>query len=86
MNQWTQSETRYIDMKVWDACAGVIVKESLEGRTCYGGLDLSSTQDITALSLLFPDENKLHNLSWFWIPEDTMQEKERKDRVPYGLW
>lgn len=32
-------------MEKWDACAFKVKKEDLEGRVCYGGLDLSSTTD-----------------------------------------
>ena len=41
-------------MEKWDACAFKVDAEELEGRVCYGGLDLSSTTDITAFVLVFP--------------------------------
>ena len=41
-------------MDKWDACAFKVTEESLRGRVCYGGLDLSSTTDITAFVLVFP--------------------------------
>ena len=50
-------------------------EEDLEGRICYGGLDLSSTTDITAFVLVFPPEDeddKYCILPYFWIPEDTL--------------
>ena len=49
--------------------------EALKGRDCYGGLDLSSTGDITAFVLMFPPrvpEEKYIMLPFFWIPEDTI--------------
>lgn len=57
-----------------------------EGRDCYGGLDLSATTDITALALLFPIDELVHALPWFWIPADNIRERSMRDRVPYGEW
>ena len=59
-------------------------------RVCYGGLDLSSTTDITAFVLVFPPiPTKMINtyiLPYFWFPEDTLYSRVRKDHVPYDLW
>ena len=51
-------------MEKWDCCKTDFKPEDLKGRVCYGGLDLSSTTDITAFVLVFPpiegDEQLLH--------------------------
>ncbi len=63
-------------MEKWNACDFKIDEKSLEGRVCYGGLDLSSTTDITAFVLVFPpeDENdRYYILPYFWIPEDNIK-------------
>ena len=52
LNQWTSQESRWLDMTAWDRCGGEL--PDLSGRVCYGGLDLASTTDIAALSLVFP--------------------------------
>ena len=57
LNQWVKQSTRWIQMDKWDACAFLVNEEELIGRTCYGGLDLSSTSDITAFVLVFPPRN-----------------------------
>ena len=60
----------------------------MEGRVCYGGLDLSSTTDITAFVLVFPpldEDDKFCILPYFWIPEDTMELRVRRDHVPYYI-
>ena len=76
-------------MDKWDACAFPVNEEELIGRTCYGGLDLSSTSDITAFVLVFPprnDEEKYIILPYCWIPEDNMRLRVRRDHVPYDVW
>jgi phage terminase large subunit-like protein len=62
---------------------------ALEGRVCYGGLDLSSTNDITAFVLVFPptdDEEPFFVLPYFWLPEETVDWRVRRDSVPYDVW
>ena len=58
----------------------------MEGRECYAGLDLSTTTDITALVLAFPSEEGVALLPFFFAPEDTARERERRDKVPYTQW
>lgn len=87
LNQWVNSAERWMQIETWDASNGKIDLEELRGRPCYAGLDLSSTTDLTALCLAFPlGEKRFAVLVDYWIPEDTMREKEHKDRVPYSLW
>lgn len=86
LNQWTSSVERWMPMDKWDECAGEIKTEELKGKICYAGLDLAATTDLTALGLLFPRGDSYDLLMHFWIPRDTMLEKERRDRVPYSLW
>lgn len=86
LNEWTSQETRWIALAEWDACGEPFNPIELIGKPCYAGLDLSSTQDITALVLLFPEGDQLFVLPTFWLPGDGIAEKSRKDRVTYDLW
>lgn len=89
LNIWTQAETKWIAREHWDACGKAVDANGLRGRTVYGGLDLSSTTDITALILAFPpetDEDDFQVLCRFWIPEESMHERTKRDRVPYEAW
>ena len=89
LNQWVKQAVRWMQMDKWDLCAGEIDMEALEGRVCYGGLDLSSTTDISCFVLVFPprDENdKFIVLPFFWIPEDNMALRVLKDHVNYDVW
>ena len=85
--QWTEQDVRWLSMEKWDLCDGEVDAEELVGRTCYAGLDLAMTTDLTALVLLFPDEDGGFDLlSYFWAPEVNARRRSRIDRVPYMDW
>lgn len=86
---WTESITRWIPADRWNACSQAVDAEILKGRSCYGGLDLSNSLDLTAWVLVFPpiDENgKYEVLCRFFLPEDNMRERVQRDKVPYDVW
>jgi phage terminase large subunit-like protein len=60
--------------------------EELKGKTCYAGLDLSSTTDIAAFVLVIPVEEDYKVIPVFFIPADNIEARVRKDRVPYDEW
>lgn len=89
--QWVEAEAPWISADVWFGCAPEteVDASALYGRRCWGGLDLSSTQDLTAFALLFePTEaDPLWRLKvWFWLPGDGLHDKADRDRVPYIAW
>ncbi|MEH2954415.1 terminase TerL endonuclease subunit [Candidatus Merdisoma sp. JLR.KK011] len=89
LNQWVKQSTRWMQMEKWDACAFPVDEGELLGRECYGGLDLSSSIDITAFVLVFPprdDTERYVFLPFFWIPEENMARRVRRDHVPYDVW
>ena len=89
LNQWVKQSIRWMPMDKWDECGGIVDPYQLEGRACYAGLDLSSTSDLTTLVLVFPprDENEAYMvLSFFWLPEDTLALRVRRDHVMYDQW
>ena len=55
LNQWTEQAARWMALPQWDACLEPADRVALRGRPCYVGMDLSSTQDLTALVAVFPD-------------------------------
>lgn len=76
-------------MEKWDACAVPVDERALEGRPCYAGLDLSSTTDLTSLVLVFPpqeDGEPYQVLPYFWVPDETLDLRVRRDHVNYDLW
>ena len=89
LNMWVSSLTRFIPEHIYDLGNTPIYLEALKGRECYGGLDLSSTGDITAFVLMFPprtEDEKYILLPYFWIPEETIPLRVRRASVPYDVW
>lgn len=87
--QWVKQAVRWMPMAKWDLCDGEVDAAELEGRVCYGGLDLSSTTDITAFALVFPPETEdgiYKVMPYFWIPEEMLDLRVRRDHVPYDIW
>lgn len=89
LNQWVKQAVRWMPMDRWDKCAFAVNEEDLLGRVCYGGLDLSSSIDITAFVLVFPpldEDDKYIILPYFWLPEETLSARVNRDHVPYDVW
>ncbi len=88
--EWTEAASPWISSQSWFDCLDKDFDyDLLYDRRAYGGLDLSSTQDLTALVLLFePCEHDPHwrLVPYFWLPGDGLHEKADKDRVPYIAW
>lgn len=86
---WTESCEKWLDIEAWDECGGAVDPESLRGRHCFGGLDLARVKDLSALALLFPpmeEGEKWKVLLWFWVPQEDMHTRSKRDRVPYDVW
>jgi phage terminase large subunit-like protein len=86
LNQRCDPEARWISTEDFDACVGDM--PDLTGRECYAGLDLSSTQDLSALSLAFVPQNgdPIYTQHFAWCPANAIKERAKADRVPYDLW
>ena len=81
LNQRVEARTPFVSRTIWQESGDQ--PESLEGRPVFGGLDLSSVNDLTALVLVAEDGDCE---STFWLPEEGLAEKSRNDRVPYDKW
>ncbi|MBF8255860.1 MAG: hypothetical protein HW404_368 [Anaerolineales bacterium] len=89
LNVWTEQAERWLDMAVWDENDGACDLEDLYGQPCFAGLDMSSTTDLTALELAFPDPDETEDLdvlSFFWCPKEGVARRARVDHVPYDVW
>lgn len=105
LNIWTDQAVRWLPMDSvdrdegrrfgWDHCIGPITwndpkfEERLIGKRCFGGLDLSSTQDLSALVWWFPVQGGLDVpvfLCRAFKPADLLKEHGKRDRLPYERW
>jgi phage terminase large subunit-like protein len=81
LNQRVETLAVFVSKQIW--LANGAAPKPLDGREVYGGLDLSSVNDLTALVLETLDGDVE---SHFWLPADGLRERAAKDRVPYDLW
>ncbi len=94
LNIWTAGEIKWLDVARFEDCGRAKISypdawESLEGRECYTGLDLSAKIDFTAAAHLFPPTEKGEHwniLLRLWVPEATAELREKRDRIPLRKW
>ena len=91
LNQWVRQAKRWMPLRRWDECAAPPAE--LAGRRVYGGLDLSSNTDVTALVWVAEADGEgeggrpLYDIvPRLFIPAESMRERVRRDRVPYDVW
>lgn len=84
----TGSTTGWMDIRVWDRSASIVDEVDLRGCEAFGGLDLSSSLDLSALVLVFPDEDNetLDVVARFWTPEATLKARSHRDQADYERW
>jgi phage terminase large subunit-like protein len=83
------SLVRFWPSDKWEACAGKVDMASLKGRTCYGGMDLAQTIDLSAFVLVFPPENDGDLpiiVPRFYCPVENIHKRSRTDKVHYDVW
>ncbi len=85
LNRRVESNSPFVSRALWQKCAGPVA-EFDKTLPVYAGLDLSETADLTALVLIGKINGTWHVKPTFWLPNDGLVEKAKKDRVPYDLW
>jgi phage terminase large subunit-like protein len=86
---WTTNFSHWMPMDKWALCNFAIDRALLRNRRCYGGLDLSTTTDISSFVLIFEpteEDPRWHVLPHFFLPKDNIAFRVRRDRVPYDVW
>lgn len=86
LNLWVDAERTWILDDTWQKCVGTTSPDELRGCACWGGLDLSNVSDITAYVLLFHENDRFQLVPYFWIPEEKMLEKIRRENINYDRW
>lgn len=92
LNQWTQGAAKpWVALELYDAAEAITPEESLVGRPCWLGVDLSSVEDLTAVTCVFPSagegEGRRYDvLAHFFLPEEGIARKAEEDRADYLRW
>lgn len=89
LNIWCNSADGWFELTTWDKGGKKFDPDMLKGRRCFGGLDLASTRDLTAYSLVFPptdEDPEWRVLVWFWCPQEKIDTQEHDDAAPYKAW
>jgi phage terminase large subunit-like protein len=81
LNVWSSADKDWLNMAKWEGCTRGLLPESLHGKTCYGGLDLSHKQDLTAFVLYFPEEKAF--LCWSWTTKYQVEMRNQKNKASY---
>ena len=69
LNKWVTASKTWIQDEIWSANER---QEDLTGRICWGGLDLASVSDMTALVMVYPDGEGYHVRGHYFMPSDTI--------------
>jgi phage terminase large subunit-like protein len=84
LNQRIEAISPFLSRAEWEANAGR--PEVYDGETCFAGLDLSSSRDLTAFVMAFPREDGFDIVGRYFMPSQGLAEKSKLDRVPYDIW
>lgn len=69
LNKWVTASKTWVQDEIWSANER---QEDLTGRNCWGGLDLASVSDMTALVMVYPDGEGYHVRGHYFMPSDTI--------------
>lgn len=89
LNQRVQAdpENRLCTLPVWQQGKVPVSRQALAGRRCYGALDLSGKHDLTALVLVFEDDDGGFDvLPFFWTPQDQLEARPASERERFRQW
>lgn len=82
----TKQEFRFLDMAAWDSNASIVDESRLRGASCYGGLDLGATSDLTALAWVFPDDDAFDVVLRCWAPEAALENLDGRTAGAASVW
>lgn len=86
LNRRSASARGWIDLPRWLQCGAAVDLEWLATHVCWGGLDLASTADFTALRLVWFVEQTVHTWGWRWVPAGAVAQRTERGTVPYATW
>ena len=85
LNVWSDLDVRFLDPARWEACNRPPI--DFAGRSVWIGVDLASNIDMTAAAILCKDDDGAWNVQMrYWVPSDSVHERERATGFPYQQW
>jgi phage terminase large subunit-like protein len=82
----TKQQFKFLELGPWDVNASIVDPIRLKGRECFGGLDLGSTSDLTALCWVFPDGGAFDVMLRCWAPEDSVEKLDERTARAASTW
>lgn len=70
----------------WKACRAPLNIEELRRHPCHGGLDLSSTTDLTSFRLVWSIDDWLYTMGWRYVPRAAVRRRTTRGLIPYAGW
>jgi phage terminase large subunit-like protein len=86
LSQWVSQETRWITSREWETCSEPFDAGSFVGSSCYAGMDLSTSRDITAYVKVFERDGFFHLIPQFWVPEEEITQRLGRGDNRYEVW
>lgn len=87
LNVWGVRERQWIEPEAWEACGRSFKLQAFKGLPLYLGLDLSANNDLTALAFVTGSREEGFRAGFrFYLPKDSIERAEIRDRVPYREW
>ncbi|AXV15807.1 terminase [Neorhizobium sp. SOG26] len=87
LNMWLNASANpFVDMPIYDEGAFPVELQELEHKPCWLGVDLSSNNDLTCVVAAWKDGDGYIVYPWFFCPEDNLEAREQRDKVPYVQW
>lgn len=76
----------WVNLTKWRECRGAVDLAFLKKHPCWGGLDLSSTTDLTSFRLVWHVDGMTYTHGWRWVPSAAVRRRTQRGLVPYAGW
>lgn len=86
LNRPAAAANAWVNLGKWQKCGATVDLSALEGAPCWGGLDLSSTTDMSAFRLIWLLDGIYYTYGWRWVPAEAVRQRTERGTVPYASW
>lgn len=86
LSQWIQGADKWLDMVAWDACTTDFSFSEVKDLPLYLALDLSTSDDLSALAMIWVGPKKIYLRTKHWVPKGSAIKYEERDGIPFTAW